>query len=398
MAIIFANQIGYQCKERKIAVFKECTKDIFTIIDIQTGHIVYQSNISMPLLDPASQETILLGDFSPLTAPGTYQIILDENDSSYPFTIDQDIYLPLLKDLCRRYYNQHFTSSVPAAAISIATIFYALEANFDKLIFPIQIMKQKTLTPDLLTIIRAQLCNLNNALNTDNKLPFSLMELSSYTAVMAMSVPFFTIYDPEFSKQCHNIAIKHWKQLIELTNTMNEGSDSINEALYWPSAQLYKLTGDKCYHDTFVKLVTQKVHYGHEPSHNGSFGNRAYLTTNYPVDPNIITLITEFIKEKSRSLLSISLQNGYGISTEETIDSMNCLSLLKQSIMLYNGFLITRDSAYLHAIQSHLDYLLGKNPQGQCYVPSYGSKFISEDKYMPEITAPLIYLLAVLSD
>src|SRR5690625_7962857 len=70
---IKVNQIGYPIETKKTAVFTKSTND-FEVIDKKSNEVVYRGQLSDPIKDEASGETVYLADFSELTKPGQYHI------------------------------------------------------------------------------------------------------------------------------------------------------------------------------------------------------------------------------------------------------------------------------------------------------------------------------------
>lgn len=61
-------------------------------------------------------------------------------------------------------------------------------------------------------------------------------------------------------------------------------------------------------------------------------------------------------------------------------------SATNQGIMLIQAYRITKDKKYLYAAQGLLDYVLGKNPTGYCYVTGFGTKSPMNIHHRPSIS------------
>lgn len=200
MISIITNQIGYRSKDKKVAVFRNVIGTTFSVIDSQTGKEVYNSAVSGPIDNASSDETIVLGDFSSVTTPGTYQVKMDSYGVSYPFVIDQDVYKPILKDLFRMYYLQRcglevskelggtyshtachtslatiygtnkeidvtggwhdagdYGRYIVAAAVTVADLLYAYECNCNIFDRNFNIPESNSKVPDLLSEVRYEL-------------------------------------------------------------------------------------------------------------------------------------------------------------------------------------------------------------------------------------------------
>src|SRR5690625_3766608 len=99
---IKVNQIGYPIETKKTAVFTKSTND-FEVIDQKTNEVVYRGQLSDPIKDEASGETVYLGDFTELTKTGRYQIKSDK-DQSASFIISENPYDDARQGVLKAFY------------------------------------------------------------------------------------------------------------------------------------------------------------------------------------------------------------------------------------------------------------------------------------------------------
>ncbi|WP_167956721.1 glycoside hydrolase family 9 protein [Anaerosporobacter faecicola] len=452
MVNIITNQIGYQCKEKKVAVFRNVTGTSFSVVNANTGKEVYNSIVSSPIDNVASNEVIVLGDFSSVTTPGTYQIKMEGAGVSYPFRIDVDVYKPVLRDLFRMYYLQRcgcevtkelggiyahpachtslatiygtdkkidviggwhdagdYGRYIVAAAVTIADLLYAYEANCSIFEKNFDIPESNQTTPDLLCEVRYELEWMLKMQDPEtggvyHKVtcagfpgfvmpeeeteplivsPISVTATASFAACIALAIPFYYNYDEEFCKKCYQAATRAWDALQDLhmpggfknpadivTGEYADATDT--DEIYWAAAEMYKLTGKQMYHDAFKKLVTEKVWLGYGWEDVGSFGNRAYLTTSFPTDHEVMNKITESTKEYGKQLFEASKKDGYGVSLGNSYIWGSNMVVANNALVLLDCYHLTKDKSYRFAAKEHLDYLFGKNPMATCYVTGHG--------------------------
>ena len=99
-AKIHVDQVGYLSEYPKVAIIAATGTDVFKIVAADTNAVVYTGTLSASRNDPASGETVRSADFSPVTAPGSYKVVIDGLGSSYTFKIDNNIYyIPLIHTL-----------------------------------------------------------------------------------------------------------------------------------------------------------------------------------------------------------------------------------------------------------------------------------------------------------
>ena len=122
---ILVNQTGYLPEGEKVAFFRNkalgTTFDVvdeggktvysgqllgttFDVVD-EGGKTVYSGQLSAPMDDPASGDTVSFGDFSALTAPGTYRLRANGQES-VPFAVGENVYDDSFRDVVRFFYYQ----------------------------------------------------------------------------------------------------------------------------------------------------------------------------------------------------------------------------------------------------------------------------------------------------
>jgi endoglucanase len=103
--VILLNQIGYRNISEKVAFFRLNALSLsFEVVD-ESGKVVYTGKLSVPKADPASGDTVSFGDFSKLTANGTYRLRSNGQESA-PFVIGENTYTDSFRDVVRFLYYQ----------------------------------------------------------------------------------------------------------------------------------------------------------------------------------------------------------------------------------------------------------------------------------------------------
>jgi len=100
-----ASQIGYRPNDPKWFV-SIIPVETFTIVDDATGEEVFSGSAERWGEDVDAEQEIYRGRFESLTEPGTYRLVLDSGDESYPFTIGEDVYAAPLTLVARALYLQ----------------------------------------------------------------------------------------------------------------------------------------------------------------------------------------------------------------------------------------------------------------------------------------------------
>lgn len=100
------NQIGYLPKARKTVVIRsENPGTTFSIKD-ETGNVVYTGKLSSAIDSVYEGEIVYQGEFTEYEEPGVYTVWSEDGESSFPFTIGEDVYDSLKKDVFHMLYLQ----------------------------------------------------------------------------------------------------------------------------------------------------------------------------------------------------------------------------------------------------------------------------------------------------
>lgn len=116
--MIHINQTGYRPTDRKVAIInsQKYILENFDVMNMDTSEIVYAGQLKgksssdgtagEPILDSSSGDFVYKADFSDVTAPGMYAIVVPEYGSSYPFLIQENVYKDVKNALLKNLYYQ----------------------------------------------------------------------------------------------------------------------------------------------------------------------------------------------------------------------------------------------------------------------------------------------------
>jgi endoglucanase len=106
IALPKTNQIGFLPQDVKRFAWSAGKSDIASLpfaIERMGGEVVFRGQLGAAADQIASAgEFVQLGDFSALTAPGSYRLVVS-GEHSHPFAIGADVYRPLLRDSVRAF-------------------------------------------------------------------------------------------------------------------------------------------------------------------------------------------------------------------------------------------------------------------------------------------------------
>lgn len=131
---IVTNQIGYKPDANKKAVFVGAESDTFSVVNANTGKIVFTGELSAKTYDGFSKQEVRVGDFSCVTESGNYYVSSGNLDNSYTFEISDSVYNSALEDSIKMLYLQRCGTSVnddifshKACHTSLATVYGTAE-------------------------------------------------------------------------------------------------------------------------------------------------------------------------------------------------------------------------------------------------------------------------------
>ncbi|MBQ9610318.1 MAG: glycoside hydrolase family 9 protein [Lachnospiraceae bacterium] len=108
------NQIGYACDDYKTVVTTSENDEKFKIVDIDTGDTVYIGEYGEVEYDATIGGKVRNGDFSDFKYTGNYQIISSPSGASYEFSIGNNLYDDVYKDVVLMLYRQRCGSELDA--------------------------------------------------------------------------------------------------------------------------------------------------------------------------------------------------------------------------------------------------------------------------------------------
>ncbi len=224
-------------------------------------------------------------------------------------------------------------------------------------------------------------------------------------AVCALAASVFVHYDDEFAKRLQRAALRAYNWLEDHpefvgfynpagcdTGLYAEESDVDNR--YWAAAEMYSLTGEKRYQDTFRSLFKSpyfdgktyiKLALGH--GHIGGLGSLAYMMADREDrDNDVAQKIKDLLVSEAYWLRDKALKNGYGCTLEdyEYYWGSN-MTVLHNGVKFILAHMLTGSREFYDCALEQAHVLLGRNAMGYCYVTGYGEFKPVHPHYRPTI-------------
>lgn len=232
-----------------------------------------------------------------------------------------------------------------------------------------------------------------------------------FAAVMAQAARLLKNFEssyPRLADSCLEAATYAWQwaqknpAIFYNQNSINEkftpkittgayGDRSFKDEWFWAASELLVSTGKKIYYDSLSKRLGDSVSL---PSW-ASVGMLGYYTlarskNTLPsfakaVLPQIEKRITELADALAATADSNAFRTVMGGSPKDFIWGSSSVAA-NQGIALINAYFITKNKRYIDGALTNLDYLLGRNATGYCFLTGIGSKRVMRPHHRPSIS------------
>jgi endoglucanase len=166
------------------------------------------------------------------------------------------------------------------------------------------------------------------------------------------------------------------------------GDRNFEDEWYWAATELLITTGEARYSARLTRNPKTKIHL---PSWSNveALGFYSLLRHERVLSPELkpyIPKLRELLVTEADIYLAKSKSNAFSTVMGLSRDDFNWGSnanAANQGILLLNAYHLTSDTAYLNAALSNLDYILGRNATGYCFVTGLGSKRVMHPHHRP---------------
>lgn len=214
--------------------------------------------------------------------------------------------------------------------------------------------------------------------------PISTTATYDFAAVMAEASTIYKEYDKAFASKCEKAAKRAmnygekagddggFKNPEGIATGQYDDTKTWDER-YWACAELYKITKNPDYLETFEAIAKDGIPSGFGWQSVGDYGTYVFLTMPGAEKESIYqTLYDSFIKQAD-DLLYETGRDGYRISIEGEYVWGSNLSVANNAMFLILANNVKANEEYVKAAFDHMHYCLGANPMSISYVTGYGS-------------------------
>jgi endoglucanase len=210
-----------------------------------------------------------------------------------------------------------------------------------------------------------------------------------YAATFAMAARVFKRFNTNFSgfaDSCQLAATLAWKWAVKNESThpacinpsdvhTGEYGDDIssngNDNKVMAAVEMFILTGDSSYLQSTLQSAQNGLDFG-EPNWNEK---RPLATLELALHGDVVA--QKNVLKYAQSQLQFQDTNSYNVNIGNTADDFNWGSnrrISNRATVLMAAYILTKDKKYLDGVTNAMDYVLGRNASGYCFITGFGSK------------------------
>ncbi|MBO4362714.1 MAG: glycoside hydrolase family 9 protein [Paludibacteraceae bacterium] len=217
-----------------------------------------------------------------------------------------------------------------------------------------------------------------------------------FAATMALAARVYAPYDPDFCAQAKEAALRAyaWAQANpavyydqpkmnaefqpEITTGAYDDFD-VTDEFYWAATELYLLTKQESFRTDALAAADSLPAF--TPSVWGNVAELAsldrlmHLSQEDPMAESLKGVLTDHLRPFIKEADSVSVHRcPYGNREEEFFWGCNSEGCCWRGVECLYAYRLTGDAQYRIAAEQCLNYILGQNSTGYCYVTGFGSK------------------------
>ncbi len=423
------NQIGYSKGSEKVVVFKgEDISGNFSILNTETGKMVYTGEILKPVYNEQLDEYDSLGYFNDFDEEGQYCIYTDASGESYSFSIKEDAYRDLFTSACKKYYINrcgiglsenyagdsahsacHTTMARlqedPSVQIDVSggwhmdemarrdaalgsriaeNLLVAYEMNPSAFTDDTGIPESGNQIPDILDEVRYEvewLLKMQDprtggeyaAAVTDVQkgadvfaAPVLVTPVSMEATIsFASAMARFSYFYQQYDSEFATTALKAADRAFSCFLNNKRAED--DSAAFKAAAQLYRATGSVAYSDILDGYFARTDFDKLFTSDENIFlGSVTYLSINQKVDVEKCTYLMKLLMKTSENIAAKASASSYLVTDEDTEHGFE--NMLKDMRCLTITDHIIYNHEYTTIIEDHVHFLSGMNPGAVNYL------------------------------
>ncbi len=212
--------------------------------------------------------------------------------------------------------------------------------------------------------------------------PISTTATADFAAVMAKASLLYAEYDADFAAECLEAAEAAWAYIEDgHDNDRYKNPDDIvtgeypdnytSDELLWAACELYIATGKAEYKNAISEYSSARTGLGWADV--GTYGMYDLIKADVTGVDSEIEYFKTKIKEEADYIVARGSDDGYFMSLLTTYPWGSNMTVANNGMTLLMQYKISGDASYMEFAKKQLDYLLGANAVGYCFVTGYGT-------------------------
>jgi endoglucanase len=427
---ILTDQVGYAENSNKVAVIQgEVPPDTFSIIDADSGEMVYTGTIEQKGYDEESGTYISYGDFTDFKTPGRYYIQAAMIGQSYPFEIAENIYDDLFRITFKQYYYNRCgltlsselagdaahnachareaqmkdeatvkldvtggwhmddmgSRDVVTGCQTVNSLLLAYELSPEMFDDDMGIPESGNDVPDILDEVKYEIDWLLKMQDTksgavyasvssvDNKAAGYILYIDGVTmeatiqfaATLAKFSYLYQTIDRDFATQCLKASDRAYRYAQKYLTDISQ------EEYFYAATELYRATGASSYHTVIKNYLAQNEVTDMENDFV-FWGCVTYLSTKQKVDVNLCSEVISVLMQEAEQISYASKNSKLLINAD--VEQGNSADMLQSLSRLAVVDHIITNHEYATVLENHLHYLLGRNLESVTYLNDVGAR------------------------
>lgn len=427
---ILVDQVGYARQSDKMTFFLgEQLPDYFSVVDAESGQVVYTGKIKQRETDDGTDLDISYGEFTSLETAGNYYIQAARVGRSYTFEIAENPYTELYYAALKKYYFNRcgLTLSSELAGDAARNACHSREAQLvddagvkldvsggwhvDEAgsrdvsegctasnylmtayeLYPevfddqVGIPESGNEIPDVLDEVKYEidwLLKMQDAASgavysgvssVDNQSGGYLLYVKKldmngtiqFAATLAKFSYLYQNYDRAYATQCLQAADRAYRYAGKYSE------DITPEEYFHAAAELYRASGGYGYHNVVKNYLTENL-IADMKNDFVFWGCLTYMSTRQRVDVNLCGDVMKVLMQEGERIAETSKESELLVNAEG--DQDNGADLMHDIMRLAVVDHVITNHEYATVLQNHLHYMLGRNRQSVSYLDNSGSR------------------------
>lgn len=341
---------GYQSDAPKSAtLWGKRLPDEYVLVREEDGAQVYRGGIEDATYDEESGYYIGYADFEEFSTPGEYYLYGSGIGRSLTFSVRDDFYETLFRDLYRELVGACHDKSVSLGEINALLTTYEWYGSIYQ-------TDEKEATPEFM----AELAGWFKDMDTTR---MDSEETSLYAAVLAKYSYLYQKYDRNYATEC----LKRASAVYEQTqSTLHEDAES-----FYAVTELYRATGLYTYRKQIQEYKTffQKSSSYFEQS-GYLYGSMTYMTTRQKVDVELCETFMENLLARVEELDGCYEEMIHPYRARNNGEE----ALLKRAVEMSFANYVLDSLQYRAVLEEFLHYLMGRNRDCTSFYPTKGDR------------------------